>query len=194
VLTGPELEAFSDPDLDKLLGEVSVFARVSPTDKVRIVAALQRTGRVVAVTGDGANDAPAIRLADIGIALGRRGTNAAKEAADLIVTDDRIETIIDAILEVRAMWASVRDAIAVLLGGNLGEIAFTVGTGLLPGSSPLNARQLLLINLLTDMLPSTALAIRPPTRTSPEQLLHEGADKSLGSPLTGPPREFRTCN
>jgi cation-transporting ATPase I len=185
VLTGPELEAFSDPDLDKLLGEVSVFARVSPTDKVRIVAALQRTGRVVAVTGDGANDAPAIRLADIGIALGRRGTNAAKEAADLIVTDDRIETIIDAILEGRAMWASVRDAIAVLLGGNLGEIAFTVGTGLLlPGGSPLNARQLLLINLLTDMLPSTALAIRPPTRTSPEQLLHEGADKSLGSPLT----------
>ena len=181
VLTGPDLERLSDADLDGLLAEISVFARVSPANKVRIVAALQRTGRVVAVTGDGANDAPAIRLADVGIALGRRGTNAAKEAADLVVTDDQIETIIDAIVEGRAMWASVRDAIAVLLGGNLGEIAFTVGTGLLlPGGSPLNARQLLLVNLLTDMLPSMALAVRPPTRTSPEALLHEGADKSLG--------------
>jgi cation-transporting P-type ATPase I len=142
-------------------------------------------GRVVAVTGGGANDAPAIKLADVGIALGMRGTNAAKEAADLIVTDYRIETIVDAIVEGRALWASVRDAIAILLGGNLGEIAFTLGIGLLlPGGSPLNARQLLLANLLTDMLPSMALAVRPPPRTSPEALLHEGADRSLGASLT----------
>jgi cation-transporting ATPase I len=185
VLTGTEIDALSDADLDGLLPEVGVFARVSPTHKVRIVAALQRVGRVVAVTGDGANDAPAIRLADVGIALGSRGTNAAKEAADVVVTDDRIETITDAILEGRAMWASVRDAISVLLGGNLGEIAFTVGTGLvLPGGSPLNARQLLLVNLLTDMLPSMALALRPPSSVTPEALLREGPELSLGATLT----------
>jgi len=185
VATGQEIDALADPSLDKLVGEVNVFARVSPDHKARIVAALRRNGRVVAVTGDGANDAPAIRLADVGVALGLQGTNAAKEAADVVVTDDQIETIIDAIVEGRAMWAAVRDAIAVLLGGNLGEIAFTVGTGLLlPGGSPLNARQLLLVNLLTDMLPSMALAVRPPGRLAPEALLSEGPDVSLGTLLT----------
>ncbi len=185
VLTGPDLDALSDPDLDGLLGEVGAFARVSPDQKVRIVAALQRSGHVVAVTGDGANDAPAIRLADVGVALGLRGTNAAKEAADVVVTDDRIETIIDAIVEGRAMWASVRDAISMLLGGNLGEIAFTVGAGLLlPGASPLNARQLLLVNLFTDLVPSMTLAARPPGGITPQALLAEGPDVSLATPLT----------
>ena len=185
VLTGPELDALTDTSLDQLIGQVGVFARVSPEQKVRIVAALQRVGRVVAVTGDGANDAPAIRLADVGVALGLHGTNAAKEAADVVVTDDRIETIIDAIVEGRAMWASVRDAVSVLLGGNLGEIAFTAGTGLLlPGGSPLNARQLLLVNLLTDMAPSMALAVRPPASAAIETLLTEGPDISLGTALT----------
>ncbi|HEX9066307.1 MAG TPA: cation-translocating P-type ATPase, partial [Streptosporangiaceae bacterium] len=184
VVTGPELDRLSDPELDRLVGTASVFARVSPDHKVRIVAALRRTGRVVAVTGDGANDAPAIRLADVGVALGLRGTNAAKEAADIVVTDDRIETIIDAIVEGRAMWSSVRDAIAVLLGGNLGEIAFTLGTGLVrPGGSVLNARQLLLVNLLTDMVPSLALAVRRPAHTSPDELLSQGPEASLGAAL-----------
>ncbi|HCU94027.1 MAG TPA: hypothetical protein DHU96_15395 [Actinobacteria bacterium] len=184
VVTGRDLDQLADPDLDELVAQVGVFARVSPDHKVRIVAALRRAGRVVAVTGDGANDAPAIRLADVGVALGLRGTNAAKEAADLVVTDDRIETIIDAIAEGRAIWASVRDAIAVLVGGNLGEIAFTVGTGLLlRRGSPLNARQLLLVNLLTDMLPAMALAVQP-GRVTPESLLREGPDVSLGQPLT----------
>jgi cation-transporting ATPase I len=136
------------------------------------------------MTGDGANDAAAIRLADVGVALGRRGTEAAREAADLIVTDDRIETIIDAVVEGRAMWSSVRDAVSVLLGGNLGEIAFTLGTGLvMRDGSPLNARQLLLVNLLTDLLPSMALAVRPPTARSPQALLREGPDASLGRAL-----------
>ncbi len=184
VVTGSELDGLTDPELDKLVARAAVFARVSPDHKVRIVAALRRTGRVVAVTGDGANDAPAIRLADVGVALGRRGTNAAKEAADVVVTDDRIETIIDAIVEGRAMWSSVRDAIALLLGGNLGEIAFTLGTGLLtPGGSVLNARQLLLVNLFTDMVPSLALAVREPAGTTPQMLLREGPEASLGSAL-----------
>jgi len=185
VITGAELDALSDPELDQLIGQVGVFARVSPEQKVRIVAALQRAGRVVAVTGDGANDAPAIKLADVGVALGLRGTNAAKEAADVIVTDDRIETIIDALVEGRAMWASVRDAISVLLGGNLGEIAFTTGTSLLlPGGSPLRARQLLLVNLLTDIAPSMALAMRPPGSATTGALLAEGPEVSLGAALT----------
>lgn len=184
VLTGPELDEMTDDDLSRALGSVSVFARVTPAHKVRLVEALQGAGHVVAMTGDGANDAPAIRLADVGVALGRRGTNAAKEAADVVVTDDRIETIIDAIVEGRAMWASVRDAVSVLLGGNLGEIALALVGGLLPGGGPLNARQMLLVNLFTDLVPAMALAVRPPGGTDPETLAHEGPEASLGDPLT----------
>jgi cation-transporting ATPase I len=184
VLTGPQLDALDDRQLAEVLPRVSVFARVTPTHKVRIVQGLQRLGHTVAMTGDGANDAAAIRLADVGVALGQRGTDAARESADLVVTDDRLETIIDAVVEGRAMWASVRDAVSVLLGGNLGEIAFTLGTGLLaPEGSPLNARQLLLVNLLTDLLPSMALAVRPPATRNPESLMHEGPEASLGGTL-----------
>nr|WP_240940628.1 cation-transporting P-type ATPase [Planosporangium flavigriseum] len=184
VVTGSELDNLDDDKFAEVLPSVSVFARVTPTHKVRIVQALQRQGHTVAMTGDGANDAAAIRLADVGIALGQRGTDAARESADLIVTDDRIETIIDAVVEGRAMWASIRDAVSVLLGGNLGEIAFALGTGLLaPTGSPLNARQLLLVNLLTDLLPSLALSVRPPPKRDPEDLLHEGPEASLGRSL-----------
>jgi cation-transporting P-type ATPase I len=184
IMTGPELDALADEELAEALTGVSVFARVSPNQKARVVQALREAGRVVAVTGDGANDAPAIRLADVGIALGERATPAARETADVVVTDDRIETITDAIADCRAMWRSTRDALAVLLGGNLGEIAFTVLTGLVSGSSPLNVRQLLLVNLLTDMLPAVALAARPPSGVTREELLQEGPDRSLGAALT----------
>lgn len=185
VLTGPELDTLTDEELADLVPGTTVFARVSPTQKVRIVAAFQAGGRTVAMTGDGANDAPAIRLADVGVALGPRATNAAKEAADVVVTDERIETIIEAILEGRGMWASVRDAVAVLVGGNLGEIAFEIGTDLFTRQgSPLNARQLLLVNLLTDLVPAMALAVRPPSHTDPVTLAQEGPDSSLGAALT----------
>lgn len=185
ILTGPDIDAMSDEELAEQVGSIAVFARVSPTHKVRIIQALQRQGRVVAMTGDGANDAAAIRLADVGVALGTRATNAAKEAADVVVTDDHIETIIEAILEGRAMWASVRDAVSVLVGGNVGEIAFTLGSELLlPGGSPLNARQLLLVNLLTDLVPAMALAVRPPAGADPAALAREGPDASLGTALT----------
>ncbi|WP_044572958.1 HAD-IC family P-type ATPase [Saccharopolyspora spinosa] len=138
VMTGTELDTLDGDQLAAEVTTVAVFARVSPAQKARIVDALQRNDRVVAVTGDGANDAPAIRLADIGIALGERATPAAREAADLVVTDDRIETIVDAIVEGRAMWASVRDSLAILLGGNLGEIGFTVVTGVINGGGSLS--------------------------------------------------------
>ncbi len=184
VVTGVELDGMDDEQLGADLPKVSVFARVSPAQKARIVRRLRHEGRVVAVTGDGANDAPAIRLADVGIALGKRATPAAREAADVVITDNRIETITDAIVEGRAMWTSVRDALAILLGGNLGEIAFVVGAGLLTGRSALNARQLLLVNLLTDVLPAMAVAVRPPADATPDRLLAEGPEASLGTALT----------
>jgi len=183
VVTGPELDAMTEAELEAMVGRVSVFARVTPAHKVRIVGAFQHAGKVVAMTGDGANDAPAIRLADAGVALGRRGAPAAREAADLVVVDDRIETIVEAIVEGRAMWASVRDALAILVGGNLGEVAFSLTTSVLTGSSALGARQFLLVNLLTDLVPAMTIALRPPTGRSPESLLHEGPDVALGTAL-----------
>ncbi len=184
VLTGGEIDDLDDDKLAEVLPEVDVIARCSPAQKVRIIETYQRLGKVVAMTGDGANDAPAIRLADVGIALGRRGTPAARAAADLVVTDDRLETIIAALVEGRAMWASVREALGILLGGNFGEIAFTVLTSVLTGRSPLTARQLLLVNLLTDLAPALAIALSRPERQSVEDLLQEGPSASLGKALT----------
>ncbi|KOX14509.1 haloacid dehalogenase [Saccharothrix sp. NRRL B-16348] len=183
VVTGARLDELGDDELDALLPTVDVIARCTPAQKVRIIEAYQRLGRVVAMTGDGANDAPAIRLADVGIALGRRGTPAARAAADLVVTDDRLDTIIAALVEGRAMWASVREALAILLGGNLGEIAFTVLGSALTGRSPLTARQLLLVNLLTDLAPALAIALSRPARESVPDLLREGPTSSLGAAL-----------
>ena len=184
VITGAQLDQLDDGELDRTLLQVDVMARCSPAQKVRVIQAYRRLGKVVAMTGDGANDAPAIRLADVGIALGRRGTPAAQAAADLVVSDDRLETIIAALVEGRAMWASVRHALGILLGGNLGEIAFTVLGAAATGGSPLNARQLLLVNLLTDLAPALAIALRPPSTHDVDHLLREGPDVSLGDMLT----------
>ncbi|GAA2481682.1 HAD-IC family P-type ATPase [Streptomyces gobitricini] len=184
VCTGAELDELGDEELDELLPGVDVIARCSPHHKVRIVQAYQRVGRVVAMTGDGANDAPAIRLADIGIALGRRGTPSATAAADLVVGDDRLETIVSALMEGRSMWTSVRAALGILIGGNLGEVTFSVLVSTLTGTTPLNARQIMLVNLLTDLAPSLAIAVREPAGQAAERLLEEGPSRSLGSALT----------
>ncbi|MEV1288602.1 HAD-IC family P-type ATPase [Micromonospora sp. NPDC049679] len=184
VVTGTQLDNADEAEFDGLVARTSVFARVTPAHKVAVVRALRRLGHVVAVAGDGANDAPAIRLADVGIALGDQGTTAARQAADMVVADGRIETIAEAVVEGRAMWVSVRDALALLLGGNLGEIMFTLGTSLICARQPLNARQILFVNLLTDLLPAVTVAARPPRHVTPEELAHEGPDASLGGPLT----------
>ncbi|MFE0328956.1 HAD-IC family P-type ATPase [Streptomyces sp. NPDC058960] len=184
VCTGPELDALDDDELDALLPTVDVIARCTPHHKVRIVEAFQRLGRVVAMTGDGANDAPAIRLADVGIALGRLGTPAATAAADLVIGDDRLETIVTALTEGRAMWTSVRTALAILIGGNLGEVTFSVLASAMAGSSPLSARQIMLVNLLTDLAPALSIAVRTPAESTGEHLLREGPHHSLGTSLT----------
>ncbi|MHA6804154.1 cation-translocating P-type ATPase [Salinifilum ghardaiensis] len=184
VLHGGTLDELDDEQLAAELPKISVFARVSPTQKARIVRLLRAAGRTVAMTGDGANDVPAITLAHVGIALGSRATPAARESADLVVSDDRIETITQGIVEGRGMWASVHDALSILLGGNLGEIGYTVGSGFFGGGAALNARQLLVVNMLTDVLPAIAIAVRPPPRATPEKLLAEGPDASLGTALT----------
>jgi cation-transporting ATPase I len=183
VVTGAEVDDLDDASLESVLDGATVFARVTPEHKMRIVRAYQRMGRAVAMTGDGANDAPAIRLADTGIALGAHGSPAAREAADLVVLDDRIETITDAIIEGRAMWASVRDALAILVGGNLGEVGFVLASTAISGGSTLGARQLLLVNLLTDMVPALTIAVRPPPGRTSEELLREGPEASLGGAL-----------
>lgn len=183
ILVGSQIDAMTDEELSVALEEANVCARVTPAHKVRIVRAFQKLGLAVAMTGDGANDAPAIRLADVGIALGTRATSAARDASDLVITDDRIETIVAAVVEGRALWMSVRDATSILVGGNLGEIGFTLAGALVSGSAPLNARQLLLVNLATDVAPAMAIAVSPPLDISPEELLEEGPERSLGESL-----------
>ncbi|MFI7430379.1 HAD-IC family P-type ATPase [Micromonospora sp. NPDC049836] len=184
VVTATDLDRLDDEALAERLMATDVVARCTPAHKVRIIQALQRRGRTVAMTGDGANDAPAIRLADVGIALGQRGTPAARAAADLVVTDDRLETIIATLVEGRAMWSSVRHALSILVGGNLGEIAFSVLTAAATGRSALTGRQLLLVNLLTDLVPALAIAVRPPASDRTDHLLREGPDTSLGGTMT----------
>jgi cation-transporting P-type ATPase I len=183
VVTASDLLALGEDDLAEALADVTVIARATPEHKADLVRAYQRRGAVVAMTGDGANDVAAIQLADVGIALGPRATAAARHAADLVVTDERMETLADAIAEGRGLWASVRDAVAVLVGGNLGEIAFVVAGSLVTGRSPLDAKQLLLVNLLTDVLPATVIAMSRPDGASIDSLLREGPEASLGRVL-----------
>ncbi|MBE1532018.1 HAD-IC family P-type ATPase [Actinomadura algeriensis] len=160
-VTGAELDALPVAARVKAVEGAAVFARVSPAQKVRIVKDMHRAGRVVAMTGDGANDAAAIHRADVGIAVAGRGSGAARSAADLVLTSPDNALILDALREGRALWRSVRDAAAILVGGNAGEVAFTVLGTALEGNAPLSPRQVLVVNMLTDMLPSLAVAITP---------------------------------
>lgn len=181
-LSGAELAGMSDDELALRLRTTSVFARVTPAQKVRLVRAMQRAGRVVAMAGDGVNDAPAMRAADVGLAVGDRSTAITRGAADVVLADGPLDGIVDAIVEGRAMWVSIRDAVSILIGGNLGEIGFSAGIGLLLGQPPLTPRQLLLVNFFTDIAPATAIAIRPPSDSDRDLLahnLHSGAWDSL---------------
>lgn len=160
-ITGAELDQITDKDLVRNIMNYSVFARVSPEHKVRIVKAFQKNGCVVAMTGDGVNDAPALKNADIGISMGCNGTDVAKNASDMILTDDNFVTIVEAVKQGRHIYSNIRKAIHFLIATNIGEIV-TIFVGLLLGlKSPLLAIQLLWINLVTDSFPAIALGLEP---------------------------------
>lgn len=163
-VTGAELDKISQTELERNIMNYSVFARVTPEHKVRIVKAFQSTGAVVAMTGDGVNDAPALKNADIGIAMGKNGTDVAKNASDMILTDDNFVTIVEAVKQGRNIFANIKKAVHFLLATNIGEIV-TIFVGLLLGiKSPLLAIQLLWVNLVTDSLPAIALGLEPPEK------------------------------
>ena len=160
-IKGQDLDKLTDEELRKKIKNYSVFARVTPEHKVRIVKAWQQTGAVVAMTGDGVNDSPALKNADIGIAMGKNGTDVAKNASDMILTDDNFVTIVEAVKQGRNIYDNIRKAIHFLIATNIGEIV-TIFMGLVLGlKSPLLAIQLLWINLVTDSFPAIALGLEP---------------------------------
>ena len=160
-ITGTELDKINQDDLERNIASYSVFARVTPEHKVRIVKAWQRAGAVVAMTGDGVNDSPALKNADIGIAMGKNGTDVAKNASDMILTDDNFVTIVEAVKQGRNIYDNIKKAVHFLIATNIGEIV-TIFMGLVLGlKTPLLAIQLLWINLVTDSIPAIALGLEP---------------------------------
>lgn len=164
-----DLKDLSLDEIADLAGEVQVFSRVSPTDKLRIVQALQQRGRIVAMTGDGINDSPALKAAHVGIAMGYQGTSAARESADIVLRDDNLDVLYYAIEQGRSVRTNLRKSIHYLLGTNLSEIMVMFLSIAAGRGSPLNSIQLLWINMLTDVLPGLALALDPPAPDIMEQ-------------------------
>ncbi|MBQ4155277.1 MAG: cation-translocating P-type ATPase, partial [Clostridia bacterium] len=158
-ITGTELDAMSEEELDKTVEKISVYARVSPENKIRIVKAWQKKGQVVSMTGDGVNDAPALKAADIGCAMGITGTDVAKGAADMTLTDDNFATIVEAVKEGRGIYSNIKKVVGFLLGTNIGEVITVFVAMLIWRKSPLLSMQLLWINLVTDSLPAIALGM-----------------------------------
>ncbi|HBB30321.1 MAG TPA: magnesium-transporting ATPase [Cyanobacteria bacterium UBA9273] len=162
VLTGQQLQKLSQAELEQEVGKVSIYARVSPEHKLRIVQALQTQGEFVAMTGDGVNDAPALKQADIGVAMGITGTDVSKEASDMILLDDNFATIVKAVEEGRVVYTNIRRFIKYILGSNIGEVLTIAAAPLIGlGGVPLSPLQILWMNLVTDGLPALALAMEP---------------------------------
>ncbi|MEU5184806.1 cation-translocating P-type ATPase, partial [Streptomyces longwoodensis] len=194
VVTGDELASADRSERAGILRDAGVVARVAPEQKLQVVEALRDAGRVVGMVGDGANDAAAIRAADVGVGLNARGSAAARNAADIVLTDDDMRVLIEAVHEGRALWHSVADAIAILIGGNAGEVGFGIVGTLLGRRAPLSTRQMLLVNLFTDLFPAMAVAVTPVPRAT------EDTDGPLGTALLGAPlidqirhRALTTC-
>ncbi|MFW5677823.1 MAG: cation-translocating P-type ATPase, partial [Acetivibrio ethanolgignens] len=160
-VTGQELEAMSEEELEEKLPKISVYARVSPEHKIRIVNAWQKRGNIVAMTGDGVNDAPALKKADIGVAMGITGTEVSKDAAAMILADDNFATIIKAVANGRNVYRNIKNAIQFLLSGNMAGILSVVYTSLAGLPVPFAPVHLLFINLLTDSLPAIAIGMEP---------------------------------
>jgi Ca2+-transporting ATPase len=164
VVTGTELEEMSDEELQRDVENISVYARVSPSHKLRVVTAWQARGHIAAMTGDGVNDAPALKKADIGIAMGITGTDVTKEAAAMTLTDDNFASIVAAVEEGRGVFGNIKKYLMYLLSSNIGEIGLMAGTALLGLPLPLTAVQILYVNLATDGLPALALSVDPPEK------------------------------
>ena len=162
-VSGVELDNMTDADLDQRLEKISVYARVSPEHKIRIVSAWQRKGKIVSMTGDGVNDAPALKAADIGVAMGITGTEVSKDAASMILADDNFATIVKAVVNGRGVYTNIKNSINFLLSGNMAGILCVLITSILGLSVPFAPVHLLFINLLTDSLPAIAIGVEPAT-------------------------------
>ena len=163
-LSGDDLDEMTDEELDKVVGNVAVYARVSPNHKLRIIQSLKRTGEIAGMTGDGVNDAPALKAADIGIAMGINGTDVAKDSADMILLDDDFTTIVYAVKEGRRVYRNIQKVIQFLLAGNIAEILTLFIATLLNWEAPILAIHVLCINLATDSLPALALGVDPASK------------------------------
>lgn len=177
VVTGAELEAMDDAAFEREVEQIDVYARVSPAHKLRVVTALQNKGHVVAMTGDGVNDAPALKKADIGIAMGITGTDVSKEAASMMLTDDNFSSIVAAVEEGRGIFGNIKKYLMYLLSSNIGEIGLMAGSAVLSLPLPLTAVQILYVNLATDGLPALALSVDPAER---DLMLRKPRNKRVG--------------
>ncbi len=176
-ITGAQLDEMSEEELDKQVQNISVYARVSPENKIRIVKAWQRRGQVVSMTGDGVNDAPALKAADIGCAMGITGTDVAKGAADMTLTDDNFATIVDAVKEGRGIYANIKKVVGFLLGTNISEVIIVFLAMIIWNKAPFISIQLLWINLITDSLPAIALGME---RVEDDVMLRKPKPKNEG--------------
>jgi P-type Ca2+ transporter type 2C len=177
VVSGRDLEAMSDDELERNVTDIAVYARVSPADKLRVVNAWQKRGEIVGVTGDGVNDAPALKKADVGIAMGIVGTDVSKEAAGMTLLDDNFATIVAAVEEGRIVFGNIKKYLMYLLSCNVGEIVLLAGAVVAGLPLPLSAVQILYVNLATDGLPALALAVDPPER---DLMLRKPRDPRVG--------------